>query len=355
MKYTGLVVVVVCLAFGLAYPPVSQGQEELGFKSPVLPDSREAIFVLSVAELRDSIRRYQQFLPLAQGANPCSDCDGLGPKPDEFAVDYESQREEQDALKVELEEMIRNVRDLRAEIQDIVAEAKLRTQAKDEEGKKKQNREAKPEGKLAKEGDEVGGAEKTYYERLIEKRLDPKFKQIRNLQQKMFRKVSEVDDNGYTWVARGKIADNNDFVAFLRGVGGAEGLLQTELVELARSGGADEFKALIRTGADVYHLPGSYSALSFAKLFGYKEIETTLIKNGATVEAPWDPHRGDDREALTRMVKNQTQRVRNFAATLGPGAGQNPQVAYFQKLLDKLVCRTECLAEKSRQIKVAEN
>jgi hypothetical protein len=284
----------------------------------------------------------------------------MAPEDEAMEAEFEAQREEQRALKVEIEEMIRNVKDLRAEIQDIVAEAQVRTEEEESDKKGKKKPAAKQSAKegsteqTAAEEEQSELAQKTYYERLIEKKLDPKFKQIRNLQQRMYRKVSAVDDKGYTWIARGVIADNSDFVSFLRRMGGSDGLLQTELVQLARTGDTKDFKSIMDLGADVYHEPGSYSALSFAKLFGYKEIATSLIKNGATVQAPWDPHRSEDREALTKMTKAQTRRVKAFAATLGPSAQNDPQVAYFKKLLDKLVCRSECLAKKSKEIKMAE-
>ncbi len=365
MRYVGLVVIVLSIIIGLFSPPASHSQGDIDFSSTVLPESRDSLFVLSVAELRFSIRRLENFLFLAGDLKPCEECEAMGPDNDKLEAQFANEEAELDTLKKEIKGILDDIDYTYGEIEDIVEAlepiSNMNSRVADME-KKLAGAWAKSKGKgeAPKQIKEMSGeiiryeeGERKFYKRLQEEILGPRFKKISNLQQKLASKFSAKNEKGFTWIARAMIADNADLAKFIRNVGGVDGLLQAELLEMAKAGDTEQFKKLMKLGADVYHKPGSYSALSYAKQFGSKDMELALIKNGAKVEAPWDPHRVNDRKILAKMLKAQTERVQNFAATLSPDSLNDPQVATFAELLDKLVCKTKCLTKNASQMKVA--
>lgn len=366
MRYVGLVVIVLSIIIGLFSPPVSHSQQDIEFSSTVLPESKDSLFVLSVAELRYSVRRLENFLFLAGDLKPCEECEKVGPDNEKLEAQFETEKAELNALKKEIQGILDDIDYTYGEIEDIVEALEPISNINKRLGEMEKKlagqwAQSKGKGDTPKQITELGGeiiryeeGERKFYKRLQEEILGPRFKKIDNLQQKLASKFSAKNEKGFTWIARAMIADNADLAKFMRNVGGVDGLLQAELVEMAKAGDTEQFKQLMKLGADVYHKPGSYSALSFAKQFGSKEMELSLVKNGAKVEAPWDPHRINDREALGKMLNAQAQRVQNFAATLSPESLDDPQVAMFTELLDKLVCKTKCLTKNASQVKVAE-
>ncbi|MEW6350661.1 MAG: hypothetical protein AB1646_16490 [Thermodesulfobacteriota bacterium] len=354
--------------------------DSAGELSALLPSSKNVLFSLGVAEAREAVKKLEKKISQAREAEPSRPCEKPEPLAEvarEIDKELAAQKAEQEDLFT-ISERIREqereadrLRGRRDELERSVAQQqkKLATVAKVADEAKSApapgtraapRAGARPESPGGKEvADETRDAREELERNRQELARTPDQilaaeKQAQEGRRQLLGEMTRTDESGLTWRARALISDNKEFIGLVRRIGGGGGAMKTELVKASASGRAHAVKAMLDSGADVGSEPGEYSALAYARVFGFGEIGRMLEKSGALVQVPWDPNREESLSETTRMIENQLARLRAFSATLGGSGADVGRTAYDLMLLDWVACRFEaCKAVAGTKPKVA--
>ncbi len=367
------VAVLACIALdhhlGVAEPDSPEGL------SPLLPTSKNVLFSLGVAEAREAVKKIERKVlqtPEAESTQRCEKPEPLAEVAAEIDKEFAAQKTEQENLftvSQRIREKEREVDRLfgrQDELTKIIAEQnkKLSSATKGQPsegatagappgsspsprgpgvasgpGEADLGKPATEETRALKEEGELNRKE---LDKIPDQILSAQ-KQIEEGRQQLRAELSRTDEAGLTWRARALIVENQELIGLLRTMGGAEGpgggALRTELVKASAAGRTHAVKAMLESGADVACDPGEYSALAYAKVFGFREIGHMLERTGAVVQVPWDPNRKNRPSEAIRTIENQIARLRAFSATLGGSGADVGRTAYDLMLLDWIACR----------------
>ncbi len=368
-----VVAVVACIALdhhlGVAEPDSSESL------SPLLPSSKNLLFSLGVAEAREAVMRLERKLLNSQEVEPSRRCEKPEPLAEiarEIEKELAAQKAEQENLfniSERIREQEREVERLKGrqdELRGVVAEqtkklavaapvqkaggaapgapASARPSATPGSGTSQLDKTAKEEASSLKEELDLNRRE---LDRIPDQIMSAE-RQSQESRRQLLAEMTRTDEVGLTWRARALIADNRGLLGLVRKIGGGDGALRTELVKASASGRARAVQTMLASGADVASEPGEYSALAYARVFGFAEIGHMLEKTGALVHVPWDPNRDDSVSQTTRIIENQLARLRAFSTTLGGSGAEVGRTAYDLMLLDWIACRIEVCRTASR-------
>ncbi len=378
MKRGGIValaVVAILACVGLDNHLRGAEQDSPAGLSPSLPGAPDVLFSLSVAEAREAVAALEKRIGQNREASAlASKCDKPEPLPEvaeKIQQDIADQKSGQDnlmAINQKIQEGLRELQRLRARKDDLeksiadekkgiakakaVANAEV-TSGKEESAKSKGGKGAESgsastgtskEDKEAAKQEAKTLAEQIEIDRRELDRLGPQIqaaeKILAEARSELLGEVTRADEAGLTWLAKALIAENTEFLALLRKIGGAGGTLKTELVKASVAGRTQSVRGMLESGADIDCSPGDYSALAYAKVLGLKEIGSMLVKNGGVVQVPWDPNRDEPIRTSVEMMDKQLDRLRAFSTTLG-NAATMARTTYDILLLEWVTCRFE--------------
>jgi hypothetical protein len=387
MKSGGIVALAIVAVFAcVTLDNHLRGAEQDSFEalSPLLPTSRDLLFSLSIAEVREAVTSLEQRVQQGQGSSGATArCDKPEPVP-EVAEQVKKDLSLQKAQQDNLDSIFQKIRDSDREVEMLrgkgqalqkkMADQKkgialAATTAKEDEssaarkmggaapattGPSGEAKEAtKKEIKSLKEQSELDQRELDGLPSVIFKAE----RQAKEGRDQLREEMTQTDSSGLTWLAKALISENEDFLSLIRRIGaGQQGTLKTEIVKASAAGRTNSVRGLLESGADIDSHPGEYSALAYAKVFGFKQIGHMLEQNGATVQVPWDPNREESIQASLTIMEKQLNRLSAFAATLVAAGGSMPRLTHDIMVLDWIKCRFEaCKTAAGRKPEVAAN